>query len=62
MFIDAAIRDNQLDLSRALLAERTAVQPTSGPTWHLYANSLEELGDIAAAAAARAQGQKLLAA
>ena len=62
MFIDAAIRDNQLDLSRALLAERTAVQPTSGPTWHLYANSLEELGDIAAAAAARAEAQKLLAA
>ena len=62
MFIDAAIKDDQVLLSRALLAERTAVQPTSAPTWSLYANILEKVGDTDAAIVARSKVEKLLAA
>ena len=62
MFIDAAMKDDQVFLSRALLAERTAQQPTSAPTWNLYANILEKVGDTEAAVVARSEAEKLLAA
>lgn len=62
MFIDAAMKDDQVFLSRALLAERTAQQPTSAPTWSLYANILEKVGDSEAAVVARSEAEKLLAA
>tara|TARA_B100001093_G_scaffold501486_1_gene553206 strand:- start:24 stop:1415 length:1392 start_codon:yes stop_codon:yes gene_type:complete len=62
MLIDSAVKDNQIGLSRVLLAERLAAQPTSGPTWYLYADTLEKAGDVRAATAARSEGDSLLVA
>ena len=62
MLIDSAVKDNQIGLSRVLLAERIAAQPTSGPTWHLYADTLEKAGDVRAVTAARSEANKLLVA
>tara|TARA_Y100000588_G_scaffold119565_1_gene130896 strand:- start:2204 stop:3595 length:1392 start_codon:yes stop_codon:yes gene_type:complete len=61
MLIDAAIKNDEPNLSRSLLAERIATQPLSGPTWILYSKILKKTGDMAAATAARIEGEKLLA-
>jgi hypothetical protein len=62
MLIDSAVKDNQVGLSRVLLVERIAAQPKSGPTWHLYADTLEKAGDARAATAARLEADSLLVA
>lgn len=60
MFIDSAIKTNQENFAAGLLAERLASQPSSGPTWLLYADELEKIGNSSAAGNARSQGQKYL--
>jgi hypothetical protein len=62
MLIDSAMKDGQDGLARALLAERVAEQPTSAPSWKLYAVALETCGDSVQAAAIRAKAAILLAA
>ncbi len=62
MLFDAALRDGQYGLARALLAERTAENPTSAPSWRHYADALEGCGAQAEAEAARAKAAALLAA
>ena len=55
-------KDNNINLSRVLLAERIAAQPTSGPTWRLYADTLEIAGDAQGAAIARSEADNLVVA
>ena len=62
MLLDAALKDGQDALARALLAERTAENPTSAPSWKLYAEALERCGAGEDARAARAKAAALLAA
>jgi hypothetical protein len=62
MLLDAALKDGQSALARALLAERTAESPTSAPSWKLYAEALERCGAADDARAARAKAAALLAA
>lgn len=62
MLINAAMADGQDGLARALLAERVADQPTSAPSWKLYAEALERDGDAAQAETVRAKAASLLAA
>ncbi len=62
MLIHAAIKDGRDSLARALLAERTTVNPTSGPSWALYADALDAAEANEEAAAARAKSAELLAA
>jgi hypothetical protein len=62
MLLDAALRDGQYGLARALYAERTADNPTSAPSWKQYAEALEGCGARAEADAARAKAATLLAA
>jgi len=62
MLIDAALRDGQDRFARGLLAERTADNPTSAPSWKSYAESLARCGAQAEAATARARAAALLAA
>jgi hypothetical protein len=62
MLIDAALKSGRHALARALLAERTADNPTSAPSWKLYAEALERCGADADARAARAKAAALLAA
>jgi hypothetical protein len=62
MLIDAALRDGQFSLARVLLAERTADNPTSAPSWNSYAEALDRCGAEADAATARARAAALLAA
>ena len=62
MLLDAALKDGQHALARALFAERTAANPTSAPSWKLYAEALEGCGAAADARAARAKAAALLAA
>ena len=62
MLIDSAMKDGQGTLARALLAERVAEQPTSAPSWKLYADALQTCGDNAQATAMRAKAAMLLAA
>lgn len=61
MFVDAAVRDGQDGLVRALLAERTAANPTSAPSWRAYGDVLQRLGATPDAARAHAQAESLLA-
>jgi len=51
--IEAATKDKQLTLARALLAERIALYPTNLDARTRYADSLDALGDNAGAATAR---------
>jgi hypothetical protein len=51
--IEAATRDKQLPLARALLAERVALYPSNRDAWRRYADTLDALGDPSAAEAAR---------
>jgi hypothetical protein len=62
MLIDAALKDGRHALARALLAERTADNPTSAPSWKLYADALARCGADADARAARAKAAALMAA
>ncbi len=62
MLINSAIADGRHGLARVLLAERVADQPTSGPSWKLYAEALERCGDVAQAQNVRAKAASLLAA
>lgn len=59
MYLHAAIKDGQHNLARALLAERTTVSPTSGPSWALYADALDNCGAPGDAAAARTKAAEL---
>ena len=61
MLIDAALRDRQDALARALLAERTAANPASAPSWKLYAEALRRCGAVGDAAAAQVKAAALLA-
>lgn len=62
MLLHAALADGQDGLARVLLAERTDTNPTSGPSWKLYARALERCGAKDAAKAAAAKAATLLAA
>ncbi len=62
MFLHAAIKDGQDNLARGLLAERTAANPTSGPSWSMYADVLDSCGEADEAASARAKSAEQLAA
>ena len=62
MLIHAALKDGQHSLARVLLAERTDMAPTSGPSWNLYAEALDACGEPEEAETARAKGTELLAA
>jgi hypothetical protein len=61
MLIDAALKDRQDTLARALLAERTAENPASLPSWKLYAEALDRCGARSDADAARIRAAALLA-
>ena len=60
MLINAALKDGQHGLARALLAERTDMAPTSAPSWSMYAHALENCGEAQAGDAARAKAAALL--
>ncbi len=62
MLIHAALKDSQHNLSRALLAERTDMAPTSAPSWQMYAEALDACGETDQAGSARARAVELLAA
>ena len=51
--IEAALRDRQFSLARALLAERTALRSTSPHSWTLTARACDGLGDATGPTAAR---------
>lgn len=51
--IEAALRDEQHRLARALLAERTDLKPTSPWNWLMFARALDGLAEPAAAGQAR---------
>jgi tetratricopeptide (TPR) repeat protein len=59
--IEAAIRDGQLRLARALVAERTAVKPASPFNWQLAARALAAMGEGESAAHARKKARVLAA-
>jgi hypothetical protein len=59
--IEAAIRDGQLRLARALAAERTAVKPSSPFNWQLSARALSAMGEGESAAYARKKARALAA-
>lgn len=61
MLLHAALADGQDALARALLAERTAANPSSAPAWKLYAEALERCGVKNDADAARVKAVALLA-
>ena len=62
MLIHAALKDDQHGLARTLLAERTDISPTSGPSWNMYAEALDACGEPEEARTARAKATELLAA
>lgn len=62
MLLHSALADGQDALARTLLAERTAANPTSAPSWKLYAEALARCGENAEAEAARSTAAVLLAA
>ena len=51
--VEAALRDSQFELARALINERTAMKPTSLQNWEMAARAGAGLGDGAASALAR---------
>jgi tetratricopeptide (TPR) repeat protein len=59
--IEAAIRDGQAKLARALAAERTALKPSSPSNWHLAARALVAAGESEQAAQARKKARVLAA-
>jgi tetratricopeptide (TPR) repeat protein len=52
LLVEAALGAGQVKLARGLLAERSALKPNSAGTWRKYAQTLEALGDLHAAAEA----------
>lgn len=60
MLINAALKDGQHGLARVLLAERTDMAPTSGPSWSMYAEALDNCGELEEAEAARAKAAESL--
>jgi tetratricopeptide (TPR) repeat protein len=62
LLLQAAIRDGQTKLARALLSERALQRPTSFGTWITYAAVLDTLGETAAATHARHQADAARAA
>lgn len=61
LLIEAAIRDKQPTLARALLSERLAQKPNSYGSWLKYAKTLDALGDTQRATAARERADAVLA-
>jgi predicted Zn-dependent protease len=61
MLLHAALADGQDALARTLLAERTAANPASAPSWKLYAEALDRCGAESDADAARVKAEALLA-
>ncbi len=59
--IEAAIRDGQAPLARALAAERTAVKASSPFNWQLSARALAAMGEGEFAAHARKKARALAA-
>jgi tetratricopeptide (TPR) repeat protein len=59
--IEAAIRDGQAKLARALAAERTALKPSSPFNWQLAARALTANGESEQAAQARKKARALAA-
>jgi Flp pilus assembly protein TadD len=59
--IEAAIRDGQAKLARALAAERTALKPSSPFNWQLAARALVANGESEQAARARKKARALAA-
>jgi hypothetical protein len=59
--IEAAIRDGQAKLARALAAERTALKPSSPFNWQISARALSAMGDGQSAAYARKKARALAA-
>jgi tetratricopeptide (TPR) repeat protein len=59
--IEAAIRDGQAKLARALAAERTALKPSSPFNWQLAARALVAAGEGDQAAQARKKARALVA-
>jgi len=59
--IEAALRDGQSGLARALAAERTALKPASPFNWSLTARSLAASGDARGAALAQNRARMLAA-
>lgn len=62
MIIDAALQAGQSRLARALLAERTALNPNNVWGWRRTADAMMQLGDASGAARARAEAKVRLAA
>jgi hypothetical protein len=59
--IEAAIRDDQAKLARALAAERTALKPSSPFNWQVSARVLSAMGEGESAAYARKKARALAA-
>jgi hypothetical protein len=59
--VEAAIRDGQAKLARALAAERTALKPSSPLNWQLAARALVAAGESEQAAQARKKARALVA-
>lgn len=59
--IEAAIRDGQAKLARALAAERTGLKPSSPFNWQLAARALVAAGESEQAAQARKKARALVA-
>ncbi len=60
--IEAAIRAKRYNLAHALLAERTALKPTSPLTWKTMARVLDGLNDVSGAQKCWGKADQLLAA
>ena len=59
--MDAAIRNGDTTLARALLAERAAAHPNSFSTWQKYADLSTALGDTVAAEKAQTELSRIKA-
>jgi tetratricopeptide (TPR) repeat protein len=62
LLVEAALKAGRFPLARALLAERSALQPNNAPVWKAYARALDGVGDAAGASAARDRAAEILAA
>jgi predicted Zn-dependent protease len=59
--IAAALAAGRWPLARALLAERVALKPASGPSWRQYAEVLDRLGNKGDAASALQHASEVVA-
>jgi tetratricopeptide (TPR) repeat protein len=62
LLVEAALKAGRFALARALLAERSALQPGNAPVWKAYARALDGVGDAIGASAACDRAEKILAA